>query len=215
MGQCDQMVRLFFIFLPFPAMKISPIKPLICKSMFSILPKTWKLLPKWQNFAKSGHTDHGLSVQVSWRVLENFPLPRFIFPNWICSKWRWSDVKWVRLPLRGSDVPPLPPKAFLFHFFSVDAFWRNGGRQTQILFWRSGGRQKQFSVCLMTMELFRSYEAWNGCMCCFNFCYFYHFATYYSFPLLCPAQFDPLLFHLHGKFFQPTLGSSLGSAYLL
>ena len=64
--QCDQMVRLFFNIWPFATMKISPIMSQICQSKLSILPnkkvtfknlpKTCKLLPKWRNFAKSGHT---------------------------------------------------------------------------------------------------------------------------------------------------------------
>ena len=47
-------------------MKISPVMSQICQSQLSILPnkkwtvknspKTGKLLPKWRNFAKSGHT---------------------------------------------------------------------------------------------------------------------------------------------------------------
>ena len=56
-------------------MKISPIMSQICQSRHSILPKqiqtvknwpkTCKLLPKWRNFAKSGHT--GLTrVILSW-----------------------------------------------------------------------------------------------------------------------------------------------------
>ena len=67
-GQCDQMVRLFFSIWPFATMKISPIRSQICQSRLSILlykkykvknwPNTCKLLPKWQNFAKSGHTGY-------------------------------------------------------------------------------------------------------------------------------------------------------------
>ena len=57
--QCDRMVRLFFNILPFVAKKISQ----ICQSILSNLPNTRKLLQstrklllKWRNFAKSGHT---------------------------------------------------------------------------------------------------------------------------------------------------------------
>ena len=60
------MVILFFKIWPFATMKISPIMPQICQSRLTVLPskilsiknlpKTRKLLPKWQNFAKSGHT---------------------------------------------------------------------------------------------------------------------------------------------------------------
>ena len=63
--QCDLMVILFFKIRPFATMKISPIMSQICQSRLSILPnKKWpiktcprpcKLLPKWRNFAKSGH----------------------------------------------------------------------------------------------------------------------------------------------------------------
>ena len=65
-SKCDQMVRLFFNIWPFATMKISPIMSQICQSQLSILPnnkwtvktlsKTGKLLPKWRNFARSGHT---------------------------------------------------------------------------------------------------------------------------------------------------------------
>ena len=58
--QCDQMVRLFFNFWPFTTMKISPIMSQIYQSNLSILPYkklTVKNLPKWRNFAKSGHTE--------------------------------------------------------------------------------------------------------------------------------------------------------------
>ena len=61
------MVRLFFKIWPFIALKINPIISQICQSMLSILPnRKWtvknlpnicKLLPKWCNFTKSGHTD--------------------------------------------------------------------------------------------------------------------------------------------------------------
>ena len=69
-GQCYQMVRLFFNIWPFATMYISPKTSHICKSRLSILPKkklavknspkTCKLLPKCRNFPKSGHT--GLSA---------------------------------------------------------------------------------------------------------------------------------------------------------
>ena len=64
--QCDQMVRLFFNIWSFAPMKISPIASQICQNRLSILPnkkytvkklpKTCILLPKRQNFTKSGHT---------------------------------------------------------------------------------------------------------------------------------------------------------------
>ena len=63
---CDQMVGLFFIIWPFATMKISPIMSQICQSGLSILPNTkktfknlqitCKLLQKWRNYSKSGHT---------------------------------------------------------------------------------------------------------------------------------------------------------------
>ena len=48
----------FSIFWPFAMMKISPIMSQICHSRLSILRNkkyTIKNLPKWRNFAKSGH----------------------------------------------------------------------------------------------------------------------------------------------------------------
>ena len=87
--QCDQMVRLFYNIWPFAPMKISPTMSQICQSRLSILPnkkKTVKnllnkLLPKWRNFVKSGHTDAVLQASsllsvfvflttrlISWRL---------------------------------------------------------------------------------------------------------------------------------------------------
>ena len=64
------MVRLFYNIWPFATIKISPIMAQFCQNRLSILanrkytvknlPRTSKLLPKWQNFAKSGHTGHKL-----------------------------------------------------------------------------------------------------------------------------------------------------------
>ena len=61
---CDQTFRLFFSIRPFATMQISPIMSQIFQSRLSILPNRKKLskicqilLPKWRNFAKSGHTD--------------------------------------------------------------------------------------------------------------------------------------------------------------
>ena len=84
--QCDQMVRLFLNIWPFAIVKISPIMSQICQSQLSILPnmkwtvknlpKTGKLLPKWRNIAKSGHTTFRrlrrriVSSETKW----NFPL---------------------------------------------------------------------------------------------------------------------------------------------
>ena len=66
LGQSDQMVRIFYNIWPLAIMIISPIMSHICQSRLSILPnrkqtvknlpRTCKLLPKWRNFAKSGHT---------------------------------------------------------------------------------------------------------------------------------------------------------------
>ena len=64
--QYDQMVILCFNIWPIATMKISPEVQQICQSKFAILTNmklkaknlsnTCKLLPKWQNFAKSDHT---------------------------------------------------------------------------------------------------------------------------------------------------------------
>ena len=74
---CDQTVRFFFNIWPLETMKISPIMSQICQRRLSIwankkytvenLPKTCKLLPKWQNFAKSGHTEFAISRE--WAFL--------------------------------------------------------------------------------------------------------------------------------------------------
>ena len=63
-----QTIRKFFNIWPFAAVKIVPILSQICQSKlsilpnkkqtFKILPKTCNPLPKWRNFAKSGHTVH-------------------------------------------------------------------------------------------------------------------------------------------------------------
>ena len=57
--QSDQMARLFVNIRPFSTVKISPILTKkgsnFCPTLFK--PKTFKILPKWRNFAKSGHTD--------------------------------------------------------------------------------------------------------------------------------------------------------------
>ena len=62
--QCDQMVRLVFNICPFATRKFSPIMSQVCSAflpMYEInLPNFAKdiyFLPKWRNFAKSGHTD--------------------------------------------------------------------------------------------------------------------------------------------------------------
>ena len=61
--QCDQMVRSFFNIWPLATTKISPIMSQIMRQKaqhfaksVKNLPKICKLLPKWLNFAKSGHT---------------------------------------------------------------------------------------------------------------------------------------------------------------
>ena len=63
--QCGQMVRLFVNIWSLATMKMRPIMSQICQSKHSILrnkkyiknlPKTCEILPKWRNFAKSGHT---------------------------------------------------------------------------------------------------------------------------------------------------------------
>ena len=80
LNQCDQIVGLFFSIWPFATMKISPIMSQIRQSQLSILPnkkwtiknlpKTGKLLPKWQNFAKSGHTTQRTLTIVGARITE-------------------------------------------------------------------------------------------------------------------------------------------------
>ena len=67
------MARLFFNISPFTANTICQIADQICQSRFKsmpntnenikILPKSFKVLPKWRTFAKSGHT--GWDVLVS------------------------------------------------------------------------------------------------------------------------------------------------------
>ena len=64
--QCDQMGRLFFHFRPFTSLRICPMTYKICQSGSQRMPNTsytvkklpisCKILPKWWNFAKSGHT---------------------------------------------------------------------------------------------------------------------------------------------------------------
>ena len=65
--QCDQIARLLFNVWPFTSMKTCPMACKFCQSRSPIfsqignkptkkLPKTLKTLPKWQNFAESGHT---------------------------------------------------------------------------------------------------------------------------------------------------------------
>ena len=65
--QCDQMAFIVFIIGTLTTMKNCPIVYKIYQSLEQFLPntkqtliklpKTVKFLPKWQNFAKSGHTD--------------------------------------------------------------------------------------------------------------------------------------------------------------
>ena len=108
--QCDQMVRLFFNIWPFAIVKISPIMSQICQSQLSILPnmkwtvknlpKTGKLLPKWRNIAKSGHTTFRrlrrriVSSETKW----NFPLNlkpknvRFSATFFLFSKFKKSKL---------------------------------------------------------------------------------------------------------------------------
>ena len=83
-NKCDQMVRLFFIICPYATMKISQIMSQICQSRFQhfakletnsqIFAKYFKLLPKWQNFAKSGHTGSSLELV---KVNSNFHFCHF------------------------------------------------------------------------------------------------------------------------------------------
>ena len=54
--QCDQTARLFFNIRPFKWTNICPRLWQSSKLTSKNLPKTSKILPKWQNFAKSGHT---------------------------------------------------------------------------------------------------------------------------------------------------------------
>ena len=64
--QCDQMPRLFLQFLALYNNEFLPNSIKSCQSRFTFLPnikwtfkklpKTYKILPKWQNFAKCGHT---------------------------------------------------------------------------------------------------------------------------------------------------------------
>ena len=65
-NQCDQIVRFFFNIWPYATIKICPMVKQIRQSRLKILPnkkltvkklpKTCKILPKWLNFAKSGHS---------------------------------------------------------------------------------------------------------------------------------------------------------------
>ena len=90
--QCDRMVRLFFNILPFVAKKISQ----ICQSILSNLPNTRKLLQstrklllKWRNFAKSGHTARPQKYFPFLKKIEPFPESFFI----IYCHFRTVDVK--------------------------------------------------------------------------------------------------------------------------
>ena len=80
--QCDQIAGLFFNIWRFPSMKICLKVYKICQSRFKILPngkltleklpKTLKILPKWRNFAKSGHIG-APSTYLQWEILQLFP----------------------------------------------------------------------------------------------------------------------------------------------
>ena len=69
-GQCDQMARLFVRYLTINSDEILPNGEKRCQSSFKIFPNTkkilknlaWtiKFLPKWWNFAKSGHIGGGM-----------------------------------------------------------------------------------------------------------------------------------------------------------
>ena len=54
-GQCDQMTKLFFNICSFTAMKMSPMA-------FKIYESSFKILPKWQTFPKSGHSGRELNL---------------------------------------------------------------------------------------------------------------------------------------------------------
>ena len=85
--QCDQMVILFFKIWPFAVMKISPIMSQFAKvcSAFcqirnilsKIWPFTYKLLPKWRNLDKSGH-----SVSIT-QCLNLLSMPRPEALDWL------------------------------------------------------------------------------------------------------------------------------------
>ena len=90
-------------------MKISPIMSQICQSRLIILPnkkytvknlpKTCKLLPTWQNFAKSGHTASVAGEEI------NCPLLRIVYST--SSNGNVDPI--LRNPLQND-----PPFVFFF-----------------------------------------------------------------------------------------------------
>ena len=98
LGQSDQMVRIFYNIWPLAIMIISPIMSQICQSRLSILPnrkqtvknlpRTCKLLPKWRNFAKSGHTAWGCDT-VSRQTLVRTPYITYLYLSLLCN---WAQL---------------------------------------------------------------------------------------------------------------------------
>ena len=108
--QCDQMAWLCFNIWTFTTMKICPIALKMCKTRFNFfkllnqhqkrLSKTFKILPKWRNFTKSGRTEVS-NVQV-WNISLGSPLTYLkIMPLSLlcCQCPLWNKF--------SSDTPPL------------------------------------------------------------------------------------------------------------
>ena len=94
--QCDQMAKLLLNLRPFTTMKICPIAYKISKAgtnVYQLLknytencPKTFKIMPKGWNFAKTGHTDWYLGRH-RWKQSCSLYRPISLNTNVFCKKW--------------------------------------------------------------------------------------------------------------------------------